>query len=57
MVGLFLVGALVVLVAIPPGLALSSRPRILSRDRTEGPAAVGGSDGGDLPETEPTLAR
>ena len=63
MVGLFLVAAVVTAVAIPPGLALGSRPRML-RDETAGQAGgaaaggVGGDGIGPGPdgEAEPTLA-
>lgn len=62
MVGLFLVAAVVTAVAIPPGLALGGRPRML-RDETAGPAGrTPGGAGGDGTgpgldrEAEPTLA-
>jgi hypothetical protein len=63
MVGLFLVAAAVTAVAIPPGLALGARPRML-RDETAGggaPAGAGDTDGdgagsGLDGEPEPTLA-
>ncbi len=62
MVGLFLVAAVVTAAALPAGLALGARPRML-RGETAGdgaPTAAGGPDGdgaGSAPgEPEPTLA-
>ena len=56
MVRLFAVAALVTVVAIPPGLALGRRTRMLSgKPAGGGPDASGGTDGGG-PEPEPTLA-
>ena len=62
MVGLFLVAAGVTAAAIPAGLALGARPRML-RDETAGggTAGAGGADGegagpGRVGEPEPTLA-
>ncbi len=52
MVGLFLVAGIVTLVAIPPGLALQSRPRMLAggpeaeRGAAAGSGGTGGGDGG-----------
>jgi hypothetical protein len=62
-VGLFLVAAGVTAAAIPAGLTLGTRPRML-RDETAGggaPAGAGGADGdgagsGLDGEPEPTLA-
>jgi len=58
MVGLFLVAAVVTVAAIPAGLALGSRPRMLRGETTGGaPAAAGGGDGrGAGPEREPDPA-
>jgi len=63
MVGLFLVAAFVTVVAIPPGLALGSRPRMLREEPTarSGAGAAGGADGdgarsGTGGEAEPTIA-
>jgi MFS family permease len=58
MVSLFLVAGIVTLVAIPPGLALRSRTRILSGGRAERPPGDGqGTDGPtDRGDAEPTLA-
>jgi hypothetical protein len=62
MVGLFLVAALVTAAAIPPGLALGARPRMLRGETAGGgaPAAAGGPDGdgaGSGPdEPAPTFA-
>jgi len=53
MVGLFLVAGIVTLVAIPPGLALQSRPRMLAggseaeRGAAAGSGGTGGTGGGD----------
>jgi MFS family permease len=62
MVGLFLVAGIVTLVAIPPGLALGRRGRMLARDHVPGPAVAAGV-GGDRPiddadtdDAEPSLA-
>jgi hypothetical protein len=42
-------------VAVPPGLALGERRRMLARDETPEEAAAGGTvDGGD--DVEPTFA-
>jgi hypothetical protein len=61
MVGLFLVAAIVTAVAIPPGLALGSRRRMLSEEpaREADAAAPGGAHGdgaGPDADVEPTLA-
>jgi MFS family permease len=58
MVGLFLVAAGVTVAAIPAGLALGSRPRMLRVETTGGgPAATGGGDGdGAEPGGEPDPA-
>lgn len=63
MVGLFLVAALVTAVAVPPGLALGSRPGMLREEpaaRFGTTAAGGADDDGERPgpdgEAEPTLA-
>ncbi len=63
MVGLFLVAAVVTAVAIPPGLALGGRARMLRDETAEraGAAAAGGAGGdgtgaGFDGEAEPTLA-
>ncbi|MCU0482924.1 MAG: MFS transporter [Chloroflexi bacterium] len=56
MVRLFAVAAAVTAVAIPPGLVLGRRTRMLSGDEVGGgPATSGGGDGGGA-EPEPTLA-
>jgi MFS family permease len=53
LIGLFVVAGVVTLVAIPPGLALSARPRMLAVDRAVNvPSASGGPpnrDGSDEP--------
>ncbi|HKG18913.1 MAG TPA: hypothetical protein VKB00_04185, partial [Candidatus Limnocylindrales bacterium] len=53
LIGLFVVAGVVTLVAIPPGLALSARPRMLAVDRAVSvPSASGGPpnrDGSDEP--------
>jgi len=62
MVGLFLVAGVVTLVAIPPGLALGRRGRMLARQRVPGAAAAVGeggdraSDDTDTEDAEPSLA-
>jgi len=59
MVGLFLVAAGVTLAAVPAGLALGPRPRMLRSEAAGGAAATGGGDGdgaGPGGEPEPTLA-
>jgi MFS family permease len=57
MVGLFLVAAVVTAAAVPPGLALGARPRMLRDEPTPGGAAAGGGEGdGPDPEPQPTLA-
>jgi MFS family permease len=59
MVGLFLVAAGVTLAAVPAGLALGTRPRMLRSETAGGAAATGGGDGdgaGPGGEPEPTLA-
>ena len=59
MVGLFLVAAGVTLAAVPAGLALGTRPRMLRSETAAGAAATGGGDGdraGPGGEPEPTLA-
>jgi MFS family permease len=63
MVGLFLVAAVVTAAAIPPGLALGARPRMLRDEAAEptGGAAAGGAGGdgtgpGHGGDAEPTLA-
>ena len=56
MVRLFAVAAVVTVAAIPPGLALGRRARMLSGEQAGGgPVASGGTDG-DGAEPEPTLA-
>jgi hypothetical protein len=57
MVALFLVAGVVTVIAIPPGLALAARPRIL-KDRTgdetqPAGAGTGGGDGTDGTGAEP----
>jgi hypothetical protein len=58
LVGLFVVAGIVTIVAIPPGLALGSRPRMLATDPAgREPVAAGGPpepDGKD--ERRPTIA-
>jgi MFS family permease len=59
MVGLFLVAAGVTVAAVPAGLALGSRPRMLHPETAAGAAAAGGGDGdgaGPGGQPEPTLA-
>jgi hypothetical protein len=61
MVGLFLVAGIVTLVAIPPGLALASRPRMLpggpeaERGAAAGSGGTGGGDGFDGAGVEPVV--
>jgi hypothetical protein len=59
LIGLFVVAGVVTIVAIPPGLALSARPRMLAVDRVEtGPNVAGGPpdpDGGDDRDILPSL--
>ena len=57
MVGLFVVAAGVTVAAVPAGLALSKRPRIMAGDRSgaAAPASAGGADG-ERPGAEPTGA-
>ncbi len=58
MVGLFLVAAGVTIAAVPAGLSLGSRPRMLT-DEPEGPTpagGAGGSDDGERLDAEPTPA-
>jgi MFS family permease len=61
MVGLFLIAAGVTAAAIPAGLALGARPRMLRNDAAAAAAGVGGADGDGAGseaggEPEPTLA-
>ena len=63
MVGLFLVAAVVTALAVPPGLALGTRPRMLRDEPATGggATAAGGADGngaggGPDGDAEPTLA-
>jgi hypothetical protein len=63
MVGLFLVAAVVTALAVPPGLALGARPRMLRDEPAAGTGAraAGGADGhgaggGPDGDAEPTLA-
>jgi MFS family permease len=60
MVGLFFVAAVVTTAAVPAGLALGARPRMLRDEAARGGAvAAGGGDGGGAglgDESEPTLA-
>jgi MFS family permease len=61
MVGLFLIAAGVTAAAIPAGLALGARPRMLRNDAAAAAAGVGGPDGdgaetGPGGDAEPTLA-
>jgi MFS family permease len=53
LIGLFVAAGIVTVVAIPPGLALSARPRMLADERAEsGPGVAGGPpdpDGADRP--------
>jgi MFS family permease len=62
MVGLFLVAAIVTAVAIPPGLALGARPRMLREEPAARAAAAAGGADGDGPGAgrdgagEPSLA-
>jgi hypothetical protein len=60
MVGLFLVAGVVTLSAIPPGLALGRRGRMLARAHEPRPAAAVGEGGDrqpdDADDTEPSLA-
>jgi MFS family permease len=59
MVGLFLVAAGVTVAAVPAGLALGGRPRMLHPEAAAGAAAAGGGDGdgaGSGGQPEPTLA-
>lgn len=57
MVGLFIVAAGVTIAAVPAGLALSKRPRIMAGDRSgaSAPTAAGGADG-ERSGAEPTGA-
>ncbi|HET9520321.1 MAG TPA: hypothetical protein VFO73_04675, partial [Candidatus Limnocylindrales bacterium] len=59
LIGLFVAAGVVTVVAIPPGLALSARPRMLAVDRAEtGPSVAGGPpepDGGDDDRLTPAL--
>lgn len=58
LVGLFVAAGVVTVVAIPPGLALGERPRMLAAERAARPAAAtggtAGPDGAD--DLEPTIA-
>lgn len=60
MVGLFLVAAVVTAAAVPPGLALGARPRMLRVEPAADEARAAGGGGGDGPDpeadAEPTLA-
>ncbi len=55
MVGLFLVAGIVTVVAIPAGLLLGDRPRMLSAESAaqRALAGAGGGDGGDGRDVEP----
>lgn len=63
MVGIFLVAGAVTLVAVPPGLALGTRRRMLAREHGPRPTAAGGvgddgptDDAADADDAEPSLA-
>jgi MFS family permease len=50
LIGLFVVGGIVTLVAVPPGLALGARPRMLAADGAARPATPGGPAEPDAPD-------
>ncbi len=57
LVGLFVVAGVVTIVAIPPGLALGGRTRMLATDRAgRGSATAGGSEPDGSDERRPTTA-
>ena len=57
LVGLFVAAGVVTIVAIPPGIALGGRARMLATDRADrGSATAGGPDPDGIDERRPTTA-